>query len=210
MDEKDKSKFFEMMVGIGEYYKSGLSKAVLMIYYNGLKRYTVDEIGGALERFVSNTENGQFMPKIADIVKFIDGSADDKAMRAWTKLEKSAAQIGRNRSVCFDDPIIMKVAGEMGGWSFFCDMNEKNEPFIAKEFMSRYRNALNGGEVTDYPKIFIGVADADNLRNGFIDEVLPTLIGDEHRAKLVYEGGAGQQTIGFNQMVRRFRLVKEA
>ena len=74
MDNSDKKAFLELMNATSEYYqKSVLSPVALKIYFSGLQRFTYEQVEGALGQHISCGDQGQFYPKVVDIVKFIEG-----------------------------------------------------------------------------------------------------------------------------------------
>jgi len=79
------------------------------------------------------------MPKVADVIKMLQGSTQDSALTAWAKVDKAVRSIGTQMSVAFDDPLIHKVIQDMGGWLGLGQRQEAEWPFVAKEFETRYR-----------------------------------------------------------------------
>lgn len=70
----DKKRFAELMTAVGEYYGKDVSAPVLRLWWNALENYSDDDVSKALESHIGDTESGQFIPKIADIKRAIDGA----------------------------------------------------------------------------------------------------------------------------------------
>lgn len=104
-----------------------------------MKPFDLAAVKDALNRHCVNPDNGQFMPKPADVVKLLQGSSQDGALVAWAKVDRAVRQVGTYSTVVFDDPIIHRVVQDMGGWVALGDKREKEWPFVAKEFENRYR-----------------------------------------------------------------------
>ena len=74
MDNQDKKAFLEMFNGLTDYYRiTQLSKPILNIYFGGLSDYSFDQVEFAIGKHMADPKSGQFMPKIADIVRHIQG-----------------------------------------------------------------------------------------------------------------------------------------
>lgn len=188
MLDNEKDKFVTMLQATMTLYDRELSKAVVFLWWEALKQFDFMALREAFSRYVTNPDNGQFAPKPADIIKFIAGTSSDTALVAWTKVEKAIGRVGAYSSVVFDDGIIQGVIYEMGGWTSMCHKNIDELPFVAKEFQQRYRHYKSMGKIPNYPKILIGLAEADNQLQGYKSE-LPVLIGDQQSAIMIMNNG---------------------
>lgn len=191
MTNDDKKHFATLMLGVSEYYGTKMSDAVISIYWDALKDFDIQAIDKALSAHLKS-DTGQFMPKVADVVKLIDGSSSDMAVVAWTEVQKAIGRVGAYASVVFDDPIIQAVIRDMGSWSGMCHKSVDEMPFVAKEFQQRYRHYRTTGKETHHPKVLIGLAEAENQLQGFKSEP-PVPIGDKDKARQVYLTGKTPQ-----------------
>lgn len=74
MDDSNKREFKELMDGLSEYYqREKLSAPALQIYFASMARFTLAQIKWAITRHVQDTKSGQFYPKVADVVRLIEG-----------------------------------------------------------------------------------------------------------------------------------------
>ena len=177
------------MTAIADYYGKTLSIGVIDIYWKGLLNFPIEGVETAFGRHLQSPDNGQFMPKIADVIRMLEGTSADSAARAWSKVDKAVRVIGTYRDVVFDDAIIHRVIHDMGGW-ISLGMKQDNEwPFIAKDFESRYRSYKSRSETPEYHSVLTGIAGLENEKNGF-KKPDPILIGDDSIAKRVMQGGA--------------------
>lgn len=188
MNSNDKKRFVTLLSGISDYYGKELSNGVIALYWQGLQQYDIDAVEKALWDHTQNPDNGQFMPKIADITRAMQGRTQDQAAVAWAKVDAAVRRVGTYADVVFDDPIIHRVIAEMGGWVWFGQQIEDDWPFIAKRFEAMYRSYKVRGEVPDYQPVLTGMANAHNQQNGFKGQP-PILIGNEQRAQAVLAGG---------------------
>ena len=189
METRDISKFTSMMAGIGELYAKTISSHLIDIYWQALKRFDLIDVQSAFQTHINNPDCGQFFPKPADVVRFIEGSGETKALHAWAKVEKSIIQVGSYQSIVFDDAIIHAVIEDMGGWIKLCAIKNDDMPFRANEFQKRYMGFISKSP-NRHPKTLCGIAELDNAKNGYTTDA-PLLIGDAKKAEQVIESGRG-------------------
>lgn len=170
MVDSDKKEFFALVANVYGFYRIECTPFALSVWWEACKPFDFVSVKGAFNRHAVNPDNGQFLPKPADIVKLIGGGSLDGALIAWSKVEKAIRTIGPYQTVVFDDPIIHKVISDMGGWIKFGDFTEEELPFKAKEFENRYRGYRTRGAVENVPTKLIGLTDADRIAKG-LDEV---------------------------------------
>lgn len=180
--------FSETLTGVADYYGKELSTGVIDVYWNGLREYDLDAVQKALWNHARNPDTGQFMPKIADIAKMLQGRTGDQAAVAWSKVDQAVRRVGTYADVIFDDPIIHRVLADMGGWVLLGTKNESDWPFVAKDFENRYRGYRMRDETPEYAPVLIGMANAHNGEKGFRLNA-PIVIGDERKANQVRIGG---------------------
>ncbi|WP_250538781.1 MULTISPECIES: DUF6475 domain-containing protein [unclassified Caballeronia] len=200
MRPTDHAQFFELVGNVYAFYRQDYSKFAGSVWLEAMKPYDFAAVADALNRHCVNPDNGQFMPKPADIVRMLEGSTQDSGMVAWSKVDTAIRQRGTYVSVVFDDPIIHRVILDMGGWVLVGGKDADEWPFVAKEFVNRYRGYKMRSETPDYPPVLIGMAEAQNNRQGF-ESGAPVLIGNAEQAKRVLSGGTEKPLIAFTQMV---------
>jgi hypothetical protein len=195
MKNEDYDEFCELIDLIAEQYSKPLSNGMKMLYWQELYDKDYPAVKTALFNHLRNPDNGQFMPKVADIIRMIDGSSEDSGMIAWAKVDKELRSKGTYVSVVFDDFLIHAVLRDMGGWVQLGTKTDDEWPFIAKEFITRYRGFKSRNQKPDYPAHLIGLAEMHNAKEGYkIDP--PILLGDKEKAKAVQMGGSGM--VGFD------------
>lgn len=198
MNESDASRFVTILTGIADYYGKALSQGVIALYWQGLRQYDFQAVEKALWQHTQDPDSGQFMPKIADVTRHLQGRTTDQSAMAWAKVDKAVRQVGTYADVVFDDAIIHRVLADMGGWIALGSKQESDWPFVAKEFENRYRGYRMRGEMPDYPPRCIGIANAYNAKENYRNQP-PVLIGDELKANRVLAGGTTQPLIGIKQ-----------
>jgi hypothetical protein len=142
MNHDEKIQFGKIFTGLGELYGKKISAIFLAIYWDSLSHYSFNEIQMAVKIHIINPDTGQFMPKPADLIRYIEGSNNAKAFEAWDKVLSAAKRIGAYDSIVFDDPLIHHIISGMGGWVTICHTDESRLPFLCKEFCDRYSACL--------------------------------------------------------------------
>ena len=189
MTPEDKKRFAAVLAGIADYYGKKLSGGVIELYWQGLQQYDLPAIERAFWEHARCPDSGQFMPKIADVVRILLGRTEDQAARAWAKVDSAVRRVGTHSDVVFDDPTIHRVVHDMGGWILLGQKSETEWPFVGKEFQNRYRGYRIRNEVPEYPSVLIGIANSYNLKEGYLTQP-PMLVGDQAQARRVMLAGA--------------------
>lgn len=195
MHDTDRSRFVALLTSVMSYYGKDVSDFMFATYWGGLSRFDYDDVSRAFGLHAENPDNGQWWPKVADIVKLIEGSTQTQGMQAWAKVRAAIGSVGRMRSVAFDDALIHAVIGEMGGWYALCSCQEDELPFKAREFEKRYQGYASRREVPEHVPYLTGGHEADNRLNGYLTPSKPVLIGNPQRAQLVMEQGRGNGAV---------------
>jgi hypothetical protein len=213
--DRDFDRFLTVLTGVSDYYGKPLSEGVQQLYWQGLVQYDIEAVEKALWAHTQNPDSGQYMPKIADIVKMLQGSTADSALQAWSKVDRAVRSVGNYRSVVFEDPLIHRVITEMGGWIQFGTKTEDEWPFVRNEFVNRYRGYRMRGETPEYPPVLIGISEASNQKNNQKHREPPTLIGNPKQAERVMQLGTDKPILQIKQMdpeaaSRMLRLVHSA
>lgn len=188
MINSELQEFAKTLLAVADYYGKELSTGVVDLYWQGLREYDLEAVRRALWAHARNPDTGQFMPKIADVAKVMQGRTSDQAAVAWSKVDQAVRRVGTYQCVVFDDPVIHRVIADMGGWTLIGAKDDKEWPFVAKEFENRYRGYRMRDETPEYPPVLIGMANAHNSQQGFRQNP-PILVGDERKANQVRLGG---------------------
>jgi hypothetical protein len=207
MQDKDMERFLSILSGISDYYGKQLGKDAIRLYWEGLKQYDLQAVEKAFWTHTQNPDTGQFMPKIADVAKYLKGRTTDQAAIAWSKVDKAMRHVGTYQDVCFDDAIIHKVIEDMGGWISLGMKTQEDWTFLQNQFENRYRGYVMRDEKPEYPARLIGVANAYNALNGF-DLRPPMMIGDQIKAQMVLQGGSNLPSLEMKQASNSIKLLQ--
>lgn len=190
MTPSDRAKFGELLGAVYELYNRPLSPTILSMWWESLARYDLDTVREAFNRHAMNPDQGQFIPKPADIVRELGGTSADISMLAWAQVNRAVAHVGCWDSVTFDDPITNRVLQDMGGWPWLgTNLCEKEAPYIEKRFRDTYRAWRQRGLIgTELVRHLPGRYEVHNGSKGYATPA-PTLIGNKKRAHLILSGG---------------------
>lgn len=174
MQANDFEPFRKMMALTAEQYGKPMSPDLIRFYFDGLSHLPIETVRSALAKHIRNTDTGQFMPKVADILRACDGRTEDAAYAALVLVQGAFSSVGAWQSVKFADPIINTVLRDMGGWIQICGRDaEEWAQFGSKDFMKRFRTYTERGLI-DAPAYLPGQFA---LTNGSLVEDVPILIG---------------------------------
>lgn len=175
----DRTRFINMMTGLAEMYKQNLSEFMLDMYFSLLKDYTEKQVSEAIRKVMANYKYNT-LPKPADILEYLEGTRDDKALMAWLQAKEAVQKGGYYASVVFKDPIIAHCIKELGGWQNFCCCPVKELSFLEKRFLDLYR-VLEKRGLCDNLRL-IGFTELQNGERGFLDKIPePIMIGFEQK-----------------------------
>ena len=187
MEVTEREGFSKVLIGIGQIYGKSISPLLVKMYWELLVKYDLHSVVKALEAHAQDPDVGQFMPKPADLIRILRGDSQSQSLKAWTKVEQAIRHVGPYQSVVFDEPVIHQVITEMGGWIKLCQTKEKELPFVAKEFQTRfasYRHQLP----KEFPSFLPGISAHQNGYQGYWVES-PVLLGDKTKAQAVLSRG---------------------
>jgi hypothetical protein len=209
MQAADRQRFATLLSGIADYYGKEVSNAAITLYWRGLEQYDIADVESALWAHTQNPDAGQYLPKIADITRLLSGGARDQAAIAWSKVDNAVRTLGTYGDVVFDDALIHRVIGELGGWIWLGKQVENEWPFIAQRFEALYRSYCKRTELPPYPPLLTGLANAHNKMDGH--QVLPPLlIGDPAKAEQVYRGGSATPFLQLHRVADRIVMQNMA
>ncbi len=164
----------EMLMGTYTVYRETLSKPILEIWWKLLQGKSQEDVERSFGIYLNSHTR---LPVPADIIGLIEGTDEEKAIKALNMVEEAMEKYGAWKSVVFSDPLIHVVIGQTGGWIKVCRLTEKDYVWWAKDFRERYRILLrHPDENREIPERLPGYADLENRRNG-LPESKPVMIG---------------------------------
>jgi hypothetical protein len=203
MTPNEQDEFSGLVSAAMAYFGATASPYVLSVWWAACEPYTMEQVRQALTRHAKNPDTGRFAPKVADIVRLLEGTTEDKAALAWGKALDAAQRVGAYSDVVFDDPSIHAAIEDMGGWPKFCRVETKDLSYLQHRFCESYRAYAARGKF-EYPRKLGGDRSSDDVyRMRGLEPPKPHVVGDKAEARLVYKGGsAGGRTVTIADMGR--------
>jgi hypothetical protein len=164
----NRSEFIKIITGLADMFNKQISEFMLDIYYEALKDYSVDQVQRAVLSCLKNYKYST-LPKPSDILEYLEGTKDDRALVAWIQAKEAVQKGGYYASVVFKDSIIAHCIKELGGWQDFCCAKIEDLPFIEKRFMDLYR-LFEKREIKENIKL-VGYTELLNGNKGFLDKI---------------------------------------
>jgi len=196
MTPADKPRLAQVVTDVMAYYRQDATAFTLGIWWEAFKGFELEQVSHALTRHATDPERGQFPPKVADIVRLLQGTPTDRAQLAWGKCLDAMQRIGAYSDIVFDDPAIHAVVEDLGGWSKICRCTYEELSYLQHRFCESHK-AYTRQERFEYPRMLSGDRSSDDMyRMKGLKPPAPAVVGDKEVARLVYKGGkTGGKTV---------------
>jgi len=79
MENSDFKKFGEIFAGTCDYYEKQVTESLTNIYFNGLREFSIEKVSGA---FNNHIRASKFSPKVSELIEFIEGNKESRAIEA--------------------------------------------------------------------------------------------------------------------------------
>ena len=146
MISDDKKEFAKLMYGLAEIYERKMTKNQLVLYFASLSEYELNKVNSAINAHVKDPDCGTFMPKPADIIKQITGTAKDlklaiesNALMQWSCVIAAIRGVGSYQTPNFKDAITSAVVSTMN-WVELCSMTTEQLKWAEKSFVRTYQD----------------------------------------------------------------------
>jgi hypothetical protein len=213
MKIEEKAEFLTLVSSVMDYYRQDVSPFTLNLFWEALKGFEFEQVSTALNRHAMNPDNGQFAPKVADIVRGLSGTTTDKARVAWGKVFAAMGAVGAYQDIVFDDGLIHLVIGDMGGWVKICQTETDKLSYTQHTFCETYRSYAGRGAVA-YPPMLDGINGSGQNRVMYekrgIKPPEPVMYGDKDKCNQVRLNGTNDArgVIGFKPIHQLLENIK--
>lgn len=208
MKPSDKAQFSQLLADVMAYYTKDLSRFTLDLWWDACKSFDFEQIAKAMNQHAKDAERGVYAPKVADIVRQLEGTSTDRAGIAWGKVLGAISAVGAYQDIVFDDPAIHAAIVDCGGWTKVCRGEVAELSYLQHRFCQAHKTYTERREF-EYPKRLSGdrSPDSEYLKYGR-PLPRPALVGDIEKAKRVLmEGGEGGPKIAFNVSEQALKLI---
>lgn len=151
--------FAAVMVETAEAAGIRLTETRIRIYALDLEDLPPDAIVAAFRRV--RREGSGFFPSVAEIRRQVEGTPDDRALLAWTALERAVGLVGAYQSLDVADTAAAEaLVTVFGTWPAFCAHEAGPELLVKRQaFLAAYR-AARARERDAGPRRLIGLHEA--------------------------------------------------
>lgn len=189
MHANEITQFRQLLTDALAYYGKDCTKFTLTVWWGALQGFSYEQVERALQKHATDPERGQFTPKVADIVRALQGTSTDRAAIAWGKVHEAMSSVGAYTDVVFDDPAIHAVVEDLGGWPKVCRTDVAELSYLQHRFTEGHRAYTERGQF-DYPRRLAGDRSPDHeFTSRGIPLPRPALVGDRDRAVAVLKNG---------------------
>ena len=179
------AEFKELMFELGMNHSRKLNEDERLFFAMQAKRFGFKKFEAAIRKHMEDPDKGQFMPKIADIVANIGGTAKQKsadieftAQSQWQMSVMLAIEkCGSHKTPDFKDPITTACIIAAGGWPKLCGLTTTQLIWAGKEFVNTYEN-YSVRPLDQLPANIAGREDIQKLKlesKGGMTTILTTL-----------------------------------
>ena len=200
MKPSDFREFSKLVTDVMAYYRQDASNFTVQLFWNACQNVELEQLQKAFQSHCMDAERGVFPPKVADIVRVLDGTVTDRAALAWGKVLEAMSSVGAYSDVVFDDPAIHAAIEDCGGWVKVCRSQTEELSYLQHRFCQSHK-AYTGRGQFEYQRRLIGDRSPDHeYANRGIPLPKPGIVGNVDKARLVYRGGnvGGKTAIGFH------------
>lgn len=183
MHADDAEQFRAAMVGLAENYGQTITPEGIMLRFNALRAYPVEDVMQATMSLLASRKYTT-MPTVADFVEHLGGGAvQDIAEVEAGKVADAVRMIGGYRSVAFDDAVTQAVIEQgFGGWAKLNEeLTDEGMVWFRKDFARMYQSyAKQGVKLHGH---LAGIAEIQNCAKGLTQWIQPpALVGDRQKA----------------------------
>ncbi len=137
MEDKDRTKFAEMVIALGENFSSDVSDALLELWFKRLEIYPLEDVIRGLRAVLESWEFLK-LPPLAVVIRAIEGDIEEAARVEARAVLEGIRRVGHYRSVVFKDPITGAAVAALGGWTQINKSVDKDETWFIKDFIAAY------------------------------------------------------------------------
>lgn len=200
MSPQDNRRFLALLTGVHSFYRQDLTDFAVGVWQRSMAPYAIEAIERAFDAHAKDPKAGSFMPKPADLIRLLDGSHEDRAVVAWSKVYQAITRVGGYATVAFDDPAIHSAITDLGGWPTMCAGTIDELPFLSRRFAAAYSAHARAG--SPHPPLLPGIHDITNGAGGHARQT-PVLIGDTAAAqRVIATGQTGERLLIAGSFVR--------
>jgi hypothetical protein len=118
-----------------DFYRQELSEFAVRIWIDACAEFAMADIERAFMLHLKDPDAGRFLPKPADLVRQLRGSADDEAAIAWGQVLNAA----RGRGSVPADDLTHQALDALGGLSVLGRADESQNGYLQRRFTDAFK-----------------------------------------------------------------------
>jgi len=140
-NEKERTAFTRIMVGIAENFSAQTSTAGLNLRFMALKEFSLQQIEAAAVKILTN-RNAMGMPTVAEFISAIIGEQkkSDLAESQVNEVMKQIRSVGSYGTPIFEDRLTRELLSSRWSFRSLCAMTETELKWWVKEFIDAYQS----------------------------------------------------------------------
>ncbi|MEJ5151222.1 DUF6475 domain-containing protein [Comamonas sp. MYb396] len=196
MRDSELEGFRDLLTDVMAYYGKDCSEFMLTVWWEALHTFEMAQVSSSLRRHATDPDRGRFAPRVADIIKVLQGTTTDRAALAWGKVLGAMSSIGAYTDVVFDDPAIHAAIEDLGGWPKVCRTETAELSYLQHRFQEAHRAYTERGQF-EYMRRLPGDRSPDHEYTSHgLKLPRPALVGVREKAIAVLQhGNAGGKTL---------------
>lgn len=122
-----------------------LNETQLRGYLIGLSGYSIEAVEAAAQRAIVEC---RFFPTLAELLAMLNGTGEEQAMAAFSRLRQAMRTVGAYRAIVFEDGALGDaIRLTFGGWPQACAYDYDSPAALVrrKEFLMLYAASVNRG-----------------------------------------------------------------
>jgi hypothetical protein len=128
-------RLIQTLVGVYGFYEKELNEFAIRVWDDAVGDFSIEDLERAFSRHLKDPEAGKWLPKPADIIRQLKGTADEAALIAWGKVLEA---VRTRQPLALDGPTGEAIRS-LGGASVIARSDESQNGFLQKRFIDAFK-----------------------------------------------------------------------
>jgi len=173
----EKSRKSVAIMALAEMFGKQLSEPAVRMYLAAMSDVGAEAVERAAAEAASSSK---FFPPPAELREMAGvARPEDRAILAWSQVEKAVSRFGAYKTVDFDDPLINAAIRTLGGWVSVCKRDpDEFDKWLRADFLKTYASLTRTGVTGDLCAPLPGLGGRGTVRriDGSVEKIEPQVI----------------------------------
>lgn len=128
-------RLIQTLVGVYGFYEKELNEFAIRVWSDAVGDFAIADLEQAFSRHLKDPEAGKWLPKPADIIRQLKGTADEAALIAWGQVLEAV----RNRQPLPINGPMEEALRSLGGTSAIARADESQNGFLQRRFVEAFK-----------------------------------------------------------------------